>query len=95
MASITYTDHLKLRLKIRRIPEKYPEEIYKNSEQTFFDNLQKTGIAIKKLNYNRKLRSMMIAYNKKNGDIEIVTIHPIKDEKVINRIMSGRWSKNE
>jgi len=37
----------------------------------------------------------MIAYEEKEGKIEIVTIHPITDEKIINRIMSKRWTKNE
>lgn len=38
---------------------------------------------------------MMIAYEKNNGEIEVVTIHPISDEKIANRLISGRWSKNE
>jgi len=95
VAKITYTEHLKLRLKIRKIPENYPERIYKNPEQNFFDNLEGTFIAIKKLYYNKKLRDMMIAYQEKDGEVKIVTIHPITDEKIINRIMSRRWTKNE
>ena len=66
-----------------------------NPEQIFFDNAEKTWVAIKKLYYNKKIREMMIAYEKKKGDIEIITIHPIKDEKIINRIMTKRWTKNE
>ena len=54
MLQIEYTDHLKLRLKIRKIQEDYPRRIYKNPEQTFYDNIEKTSIAIKKLYYNRK-----------------------------------------
>lgn len=95
MAKIEYTGHLKLRLKLRKIPEEYPQKIYENPEQRFFDNAEKTFIAIKKLHYNKKLRNMMIAYEEKEGKIEIVTIHPITDEKIINRIMSKRWTKNE
>lgn len=95
MVKIEYTGHLKLRLKVRKIPEKYPQKIYENPEQSFYDNVEKTFIAIKKLHYNKKLRNMMIAYEEKEGDIEIVTIHPITDEKIINRIISKRWTKNE
>lgn len=95
MAKIEYTGHLKLRLKVRKIPDEYPQKIYENPEQRFFDNAEKTLIAIKKLHYNKKLRNMMIAYEEKEGKIEIVTIHPITDEKIINRIMSKRWTKNE
>lgn len=95
MVRITYTDHLKLRLGVRKIPEDYPKIIYTNPDQKFFDNLEGTYIAIKRLKYNQKLRKMMIAYEKKNEEVEIITIHPITDEKIINRIMSGRWEKNE
>ena len=95
MKEITSTNHLKLRLKIRKIPDNYPEVIYKNPDQKFLDNLEQTKIAIKKLKYNKKVRNMMIAYEEKDKEIEIITIHPITDEKILNRIMSGRWIKNE
>jgi len=49
MAKVEYTVHLKLRLKVRKIPEDYPQEIYESLEQRFFDNAEKTSIAIKKL----------------------------------------------
>ena len=95
MAKIYCTGHLKLRLKIRKIPEDYPQKIYKEPEKKFFDNVEGTHIAIKKLEYNKKIRNIMIAYEEKKGDIEIITIHPITEEKIINRIISGRWIKNE
>ncbi len=95
MKHIAYTDHLKERLRIRNFPKEYPLEIYRNPEQIFFDTTEKTNIAIKKLKYNNKVRNLMIAYEEKNGTVEIITIHPISDEKIVNRIMSGRWSKHE
>lgn len=95
MTNIIYTEHLKLRLKIRKIPYEYPEIIFNNPEQKFFDKVEETYIAIKKLVYNRKERNMMIAYEKNGNDVEIVTIHPIREEKIINRTISGRWIKNE
>lgn len=47
MPPIIYTNHLKLRMKIRKISEDYPRKIYKNSEQEFFNNTENTHIAIK------------------------------------------------
>ena len=93
MKEIEYVEHLKLRLKIIKIPEHYPKEIYKNPEQRFFDNVERTFIAIKKPDYNKKLRNMMIAYEEKENKAEIITIHPITDEKIINRLMSKMWTK--
>lgn len=91
---ITYTDHLILRLNIRKIPREYPGIISRYPQQKFFDNIEGNYIAIKKLKYNGKLRNMMVAYDIKDGKIEIITIHPISDEKIRNRILTKRWTKN-
>ena len=45
--------------------------------------------------YNDKLRNMMIAYEEKDEFVEIITIHPITEEKIINRLINKRWIKNE
>lgn len=34
---------------------------------------------------------MMVAYEIKNNNIEIIAIHPIRDDQIINRIETGRW----
>tara|TARA_Y100000310_G_scaffold189087_1_gene189049 strand:+ start:1931 stop:2209 length:279 start_codon:yes stop_codon:yes gene_type:complete len=91
--NIKYTDHLKLRLQLRKIPYNYPKLILENSDQKFFDNIEKKTIAIKKLIYNGSLRNIMIAYENKGDHIEIITIHPINKNQIINRIKSGRWKK--
>jgi len=95
MPAIIYTPHLELRLKIRKIPQDYPKRIYEEPNQTFYDQVERNHIAIKKLKYNKKMRNTMIAYEKKNDTIEIITIHPITDEKIINRALNGRWTKHE
>ncbi|MBI2558962.1 hypothetical protein HYW20_06595 [Candidatus Woesearchaeota archaeon] len=95
MSKVTYTEHLRLRLKVRKIPKEYPAKIYENPEQNFFDNAEQRRIAVKKLYYNKKMRNMMIVYDENDGFAEIVTIHPISDEKIVNRVISGRWIKNE
>ena len=91
---LIYTNHLKLRLKIRKIPFGYPKEILEKPDDIFFDVTENRKIAIKKLKYNRSIRNMMVAYDETEDGVEIVTIHPISDEKILNRRMSGRWIKN-
>lgn len=93
VVQVKYTEHLKMRLKMREIPDSYPRTIYENFEQKFYDTIEERYIAVKKLEYNGKIRPMMIAYEEKEGIVEIVTIHPITEEKVINREMGGRWMK--
>ena len=84
MEKITCTEHLKTRLKIRKIPEEYPREIYEKAEQKFYDTAEETFIAVKRLHYNQKQRHIMIAYSKNNSDVEIITIPPITEEKIVN-----------
>ena len=91
--NIIYTNHVKLRLALRRIPEEYPRLIFEKPEQKFFDIREKRIIAIKKLKYNHRLRYIMIAYEIKNACAFIITIHPIREDQIINRIKSGRWQK--
>ncbi len=92
---VYYTRHLKLRLSLRKIPKEYPNEVYHNPERKFYDNTEEKYIAIKKLYYNGKTRNMMIAYEKKQDKIEIVTIHPISEEKINSRKANKRWTENE
>ncbi len=92
---IIYTKHLNLRLKLRNIPYDYPKLIYQSPDEKFIDDWEGSYIAIKKLKYNGKLRNMMIAHEIKNNNVEIITIHPINEEKIISRVISGRWRKNE
>lgn len=95
MKEIVYTTHLKIRLEVRNIPEHYPEDILENAEQKYYDVFERTFIYIKKLRYNDKLRNMMIACEETADKVRIITIHPISEEKIINRVIRGRWIKNE
>ena len=94
MKEIVNTEHLKLRLKVRKIPENYPDLVYKKPEQKYYDAVERTFISIKKLKYNNRIRNMMIAYEEKDNKTEIITMHPISDEKIINRVIRGRWIKH-
>lgn len=52
-------------------------------------------IAISRLEYAGMLRNMSISYDIIGKNIEIVTIHPISDKEIENKVKSGRWVKNE
>jgi hypothetical protein len=80
---------------MRKIPENYPEKIYSAPDKKFYDKKGDRKIAIKQLTYKNKERHMMIAYDEKEADVEIVTIHPISEETIINRVVKGRWIINE
>lgn len=86
------TNHLKSRLKLRNIPEKTVENIFKKPEEFYWDNLRHHHIVVFKVTYKGKLRKMLAAYDTMEDEIEIVTTHPITDAGIKNRLISGRWT---
>lgn len=93
MKSIIYSKHLLIRMKARNFPQEFPLIIYFSPERIFFDVAEKRKIAVRKLKYKDKLRNIMIAFEEKEESVNIITIHPISEDKIINRIKSGRWTK--
>ena len=76
------------------MPFKYTRIIYEKPEQKYYDTTEINFILIKKLYFNKKVRNMLIAYEKTENGVNIITIHPITEEKIINRLMNRRWVKN-
>jgi hypothetical protein len=95
MKEIISTAHLILRMKVRKIPDDYPEKIFLAPEKRYFDSIEKTNIYIKRLMYNNKVRIMMIACEETADLVRIITIHPVREENIINRVVRGRWMENE
>lgn len=93
MAKITYRPHLKRRLKERKIPQSYPQLIYKKSNQNYIDRESGHHIKVTKLKYAEKLRQMVVVYDKIRSKIEVITIFPISEAELKNKIASGRWTK--
>lgn len=93
MGKIIYSDHLELRLNLREIPCNIPKNIYKASQERYFDNETENIIAIKKVKYKNKIREMALVYKEINQEIILITIHPLKIYQKISRINSGRWIK--
>lgn len=92
---IIYREHLRRRLKERKIPKSYPKRIFLNSRQRFFDTGTNHHIAVDELEYADKLKSLAVSYDIIGSQIELITIHPISDTEILNRVESGRWIKDE
>ena len=89
---VVYTDHLKLRLRARRIPERMPERIYREAKERYYDHATFRHIAVMSVIYHRRRRKMMIAYDEFLDRVEIVTIHPITNRQIGERVLAGRWT---
>lgn len=91
---IRYTEHLKRRLKFRRIPDRLPRVIVRKPSERYIDIATYHDVAIKRARYAKKLRWMVVVYDKIDRNlIEVVTIHPIDRTLIERRIVSGRWIK--
>lgn len=89
---ITLTKHLKTRLKQRKIPSRIITEIFNESKENYYDNLRNHNIVIAKATLNKRARKFLVAYDKIESRIEAVTIHPINDKQIKQRLDSGRWT---
>ena len=89
---VTYTDHLKFRLRVRRIPERMPERIYCEAKERYYNHATFRHVAVMSVIYHRRRRKMMIAYDEFPDHIEIVTIHPIESRQISERVLAGRWT---
>ena len=92
---ITLVPHLEFRLKIRKIPRSYPKLIFQKPDQKFLDAETGHKIAIKRLEYNEKVRPLVISYDIIEKEIEIITIHPISEKEIENRVKRERWINDE
>ena len=90
---ITYTSHLKFRLKVREIPYGLPKRLFLQSKEHYYDKLSKHKIAIASFKFKEKIRQMAISYDELEDKAEIITIHPLKAYQKHARIKSGRWIK--
>jgi hypothetical protein len=95
LTDIKYTDHLKRRLKLREIPEDWPRKIVQEAQIYYHDNRTNNLIAIGKRLYKGKSRNIMVAFEEKLDTLELITIHPLKENQKKRRIERGRWTKYE
>jgi hypothetical protein len=91
---IEYSEHLKFRLEIRKIPKSLPEKILYTADDYFYDTVTKLRIAVKEItNKKRPTKTFMIAFTKSDEIVRLITIHPLKYRQKLNRINSKRWLK--
>ena len=88
---IIYTKHLKFRLKERKIPLNLVEEIFERGKEYYFDTWRSHFIVIAKVNFKGKLRKVLVSYDKIGTKFEAITIHPVSEKDIRQRIASKRW----
>ena len=92
---IVLQPHLKIRLEQRNIPPDYPKRVIIKPDTKYFDILTNHSVAVKRMQYNGKLRPMAVSYDLIGGIIQVITIHPISEQEIENKLKRGRWIQNE
>lgn len=93
---VLLSEHLLLRLMVRKIKRSLPAQIIKNPEYNFFDKETNHYIAVKKARYETKIRPMIAVYDKIEDIVKIITVYPSDDSEILSRLNKGRWvNENE
>ncbi len=89
---LIFTQHLKTRLEQRGIPMKLVKTVFNNSKEYYWDNLRNHHIKVTSVHYKNRLRKVLLAYDKITTEkVELITLHPITDKEIKQRLGSGRW----
>jgi hypothetical protein len=90
---IKYSKHIETRIAMRKIEYDLPKRIYEDAGERFTDTETGYAIAVMSIIIYGKERDVMVAYRHEDVDINLLTIHPLKEGQKENRIKSGRWRK--
>lgn len=88
---ISLSEHLELRIKIRKINRLLPRKIITCSNEIYFDTETQHWIAIKREKYAGKERPIVAVFDKENNNIEIITVYPSDEKEIASRVEKGRW----
>lgn len=97
MVKFFYSDHFLTQIKERRISKGLAKSVYLRGKKRYFDALTGHGVVIDKRKHLGKMRNVMIAYDAIiKGEIWFVTVYPLREKEIENRVKAGRWVlKNE
>ncbi|MBW1698667.1 MAG: hypothetical protein JRK26_17925 [Deltaproteobacteria bacterium] len=90
---VQYAKHLKNRLSLRNIEYDIPKKVFQNADERYFDNETGHLIAVSESELYGKTRELMVAYEKEDDTITLLTIHPLKRGQKNKRIKNKRWRR--
>ena len=88
---VEYSKHIKSRLKLRRIGDDLPKQIFEEATERYLDIESGHRVAVMSVPLYDRSREVMVAYVIDEKCATLLTIHPLKDGQKGNRIRSGRW----
>jgi len=92
---IIYSEHLRYRLKTRKIDYELPGKVFSKAQDSFSDTITGSKIIIGIAEYAGKIRELAVIFKEKDDFIQLITVHPLRAGEKEKRIQSGRWVKDE
>ena len=90
---IIYTDHLRLRMKLRGISKALPKQIWREAKDRYYDRATHHYVAVRACEIKARVREFALSYDEKEGVIQFITVHPLKELQKLSRIKTGRWQR--
>jgi len=90
---IVYTEHIRLRMKLRGIPNALPKQIWTEAKERYYDQATKHYVAVMNCEVKKRVREFVLSYDENDDEIRLITVHPIKLLQKLSRIKTGRWKK--
>ena len=87
---IVLTDHLLSRLKLRKIPKSLALKTYNQKEGLLYDTVSQHFIGLSKHKLFSKMRLMVVAFDRLENRVKLVTLYPTTEKEVKSKIKSGR-----
>ncbi len=92
---VVYSKHFVIRKELRDIPDGMAEAVFTPPNEFYRDVRTDYLIAVKRLKFQGAERDMALTCTIYEGKILLITLHPLKDGQIKNRVRSGRWIKIE
>ncbi len=90
---IVFSEHAETQILTRKISKAKVLDIYTSPDSYYYDVINSSTIAVKKIKYGENMKDITVAFIKDGNDVIIRTVHPSGKNEVRNRIREGRYAK--
>ena len=80
-------------MKLRGIPQALPRQIWMEAKERYYDRATEHCIAVMVCKTKERVKEFALSYDEKEGAVQLITVHPVKELQKLSRIKTGRWQR--
>lgn len=92
MMRLIFSDHVKRRMKERKISASLIKRIIKKPDYHFSDTITGHTVLVKQILFKQKKRFIAVSIEEGVESVILVSVHPIRDRDFIFRTKNRRWT---